>query len=77
MAFGLMTLSFGALWAVDYRGMVTRLYPRQFLEREQLPQRLRRMTPPPAQPADQRASGVLLAFVGLVFAVAGVRALMP
>jgi hypothetical protein len=77
IAFGLLALNFGVLWAMDYRGMVTRLHHLLSAERDQLPQRLRRITLPPAQPAVQRVVGALLAVVGLVFAVTGVRALMP
>ncbi|WP_327179495.1 hypothetical protein OG599_32250 [Streptomyces sp. NBC_01335] len=57
--------------------MVTRLHHLLSAERDQLPQRLRRIALPPAQPAVQRVAGALLAVVGLVFAVTGVRALMP
>ncbi|MDH6523265.1 hypothetical protein M2163_000230 [Streptomyces sp. SAI-135] len=77
IALGLLALNFGVLWAMDYRGMVTRLHQLLSAERDQLPQRLRRITLPPAQPADQRVAGVLLAVLGLVLAVTGVRALMP
>ncbi|MFF4806207.1 hypothetical protein ACFY1U_48910 [Streptomyces sp. NPDC001351] len=76
-AFGLLALNFGVLRAMDYRGMATRLHHLLSAERDQLPQRLRRITPSPAQPAAQRATGALLTVVGLVFAVTRVRALMP
>ncbi|QBJ92673.1 hypothetical protein D0Z67_21875 [Streptomyces seoulensis] len=76
IALGLLASNFGVLWAMDYRGMVTRLHRLLRAEREQMPQRLRRMTLPPAQPAAQRVTGALLAVVGLVFAVTGVWALL-
>lgn len=71
VALGCLALVLGVFWAVNYRGVADRHHHRLSEERARLPPPLRSLTPPPEHPLAQRVSGVLLALLGLLFAVAG------